>query len=138
MIAYLTRKEKFCAAHRLWVKDWSEDKNMEVFGNCANHNFHGHNYILSVTVKGKPDPHTGMIINAKDLGKLMREKVTNVLDHTNLNLDPSFLSPEIQTTTENLVIQIWNHLEHHIKVCKLHCVELIETDKISAAYYGEK
>jgi len=137
MIVYLTRKEKFCAAHRLWVKEWSEDTNVEVFGNCANTNFHGHNYELSVTVKGTPDPLTGMIINAKDLGKLMREQITNVLDHTNLNLDPSFLSPEIQTTTENLVVQIWNQIEKHLTDCKLHCVKLVETEKISAEYYGE-
>lgn len=137
MIVYLTRKEKFCAAHRLWVHDWSEDKNMEVFGNCANNNFHGHNYVLSVTVKGTPDPKTGMIINAKELGQLMRTKITDVLDHTNLNLDPSFLAPEIQTTTENLVVQIWKHLEQHLTDCKLHHVKLVETDKISAEYYGE-
>jgi len=137
MIVYLTRKEKFCAAHRLWVNEWSEDKNMEVFGNCANNNFHGHNYILSVTVKGEPDPLTGMIINAKDLGKLMREKITNILDHTNLNLDPSFLSPKLQTTTENLVVQIWNHLQSHLTDCTLHHVKLVETEKISAEYYGE-
>lgn len=137
MIVYLTRKEQFNAAHRLWVYDWTEEENQRVFGNCANKNFHGHNFKLYVTVKGEPNPQTGMIMNAKDLGRIMREQVVDVLDHTNLNLDPNFLDERLQTTTENLVIQIWHHLQRHIKDCDLHCVRLEETDKIAAEYYGE-
>ncbi len=137
MIVYLTRKEQFNAAHRLWVYDWSEEKNRSVFGNCSNKNFHGHNFKLFVTVKGTPNPETGMIINAKDLGRIMREQVVDVLDHTNLNLDPNFLDERLQTTTENLVIQIWHHLQRFLKDCDLHCVRLEETDKIAAEYYGE-
>lgn len=137
MIVYLTRKEQFNAAHRLWVYDWNEEENLRVFGSCANKNFHGHNYSLYVTIKGTPNIETGMIMNAKELGRIMREQVTDVLDHTNLNLDPNFLDERLQTTTENLVIQIWDQLQQHIKNCELHCVKLEETDKISAEYYGE-
>ena len=75
-MVYLTRAERFNAAHKLWVADWSEEKNIEVFGKCSNKNWHGHNYTLFVTVKGQPHPQTGFIIDAKKLGKLIKEVVT--------------------------------------------------------------
>ena len=137
MIVYLTRKETFNAAHQLWVTAWSEEKNMAIFGKCANKNFHGHNYELSVTVKGKPDPVLGYIMDAKVLGKLIQTKICDVLDHTNLNLDDNFLPNDILPTTENLVYYIWKELEPHIEGCQLHCIKLQETPKISAEYYGE-
>ncbi len=138
MIVYLTRKETFNAAHQLWVKHWSEEKNFEVFGKCANKNFHGHNYELIVTVKGTPDPITGFLMDVKVLGKLIQEKVCDVLDHSNLNLDENFLPDNILPSTENLVYYIWKELEPHIPVgVKLHCVKLCETAKIYCEYFGE-
>ncbi|WP_235298365.1 6-pyruvoyl trahydropterin synthase family protein [Portibacter marinus] len=136
-MVYLTRIEKFNAAHKLWVKDWSEEKNREVFGKCSNKNWHGHNYKLLVTVKGKPDPVTGFVIDAKKLSKLIRVHVTDKLDHSNLNLDVDFIPRNTMPTTENLVILIWNELKPHLDSCTLHCVKLIETDTIYAEYYGE-
>jgi 6-pyruvoyltetrahydropterin/6-carboxytetrahydropterin synthase len=138
-MVYLTRVEKFNAAHKLWVEAWSNEKNAEVFGKCANHNWHGHNYTLYVTVKGKPDPITGFVIDAKLLSGLIHEHVIEQLDHRNLNLDVAFIPKDIQPTTENLVMLIWQQLEAALAPsnCKMHMIRLVETDKIYAEYYGE-
>lgn len=134
---YLTRIERFNAAHKLWVNEWSEEKNLEIFGKCANKNWHGHNYSLHITVSGTPDPYTGFIIDAKVLANLIQDHVTTDLDHSNLNLDVDWIPKNIQPTTENLVVLIWNRLEHLLVNCSLHCVKLIETETIYAEYYGE-
>ncbi len=90
-MVYLTRIEHFNAAHKLYNPNWSKDKNDEVFGKCANENWHGHNFELYVTIKGQPDPDTGFIFDAKKLGALVNEKVTGKLDHKNLNVDVDFM-----------------------------------------------
>ncbi len=136
-MVYLTRRERFNAAHQLWVKDWSTKKNFEVFGKCANTNFHGHNYTLFVTVKGTPDVHTGFITNAADLSKLIKDVITEKLDHKNLNMDVDFIPEGMQPTTENLVVCIWNELVPHITDCSLHAIRLHETENIYAEYFGE-
>ncbi|MEM9549089.1 MAG: 6-carboxytetrahydropterin synthase [Bacteroidota bacterium] len=133
---YVTRVERFNAAHKLWVNDWSEDKNFEVFGKCANKNWHGHNYRLEVTVKGTPDPVTGFVMDAKKLGDLIKREVTEKLDHMNLNLDVDFLK-DMQPTSENLCISIWGILDKHITECSLYSVKLYETETIFAEYKGE-
>lgn len=133
---YITRVERFNAAHKLWVDEWSEEKNFQVFGKCSNKNWHGHNYRLEVTVKGTPDPITGFIIDAKKLGVIMKDEVTELLDHKNLNLDIEELK-EVQPTSENLTIFIWNRLIDHIETCELYSVKLYETDTIYAEYRGE-
>lgn len=138
-MVYLTRVERFNAAHKLWVADWSAEKNIEVFGKCSNKNWHGHNYTLFVTVKGQPHPQTGFIIDAKKLGKIIKDVVTEKLDHSNLNLDVDFIPKHLQPTTENMVMLIWQQLEQHIiaEGARLHCVKLVETETIFAEYYGE-
>jgi len=134
---YLTRKEHFNAAHRLFNPKWSDVENEVIFGKCANKHFHGHNYNLFVTVKGEPDPDTGLIINAKNLSILINKKVADKLDHKNLNLEVEFLAGIIPST-ENLAKAIWQQLEPHLQgSCKLHCVRLFETENIFAEYYGE-
>lgn len=133
---YLTRRERFCAAHRLFVAGWSDEKNMEIFGNCSNKNWHGHNYILYVTVKGEPDPVTGMIINATELKKIIRSEVIDHLDHKNLNLDVEFMQGKMPTA-ENLVKIIWQRLAPYAKGFALHRVRIYETENIYADYYGE-
>ncbi len=139
MKVYLTRRERFNAAHKLWVEDWSEEQNKEVFGKCSNKNWHGHNYDLFVTVKGAPDPVTGFIMNVKDLSKILKRRVVDKLDHSNLNMDVDFIPKGIQPTTENLVVFIWREIEEEIKEngAELHCVKLYETENIFAEYYGE-
>lgn len=127
----------FNAAHKLWVKQWSDEKNWEMFGKCANKNWHGHNYQLFVTVKGEPDPVTGFVMDAKALKDLVERVVVDKLDHSNLNLDVDFIPEGMQPTTENLAVLIWQQLEPHITGCKLHCIKLTETENIAAEYYGE-
>lgn len=136
-MVYLTRIERFNAAHKLWVESWSEKKNFEVFGKCANKNWHGHNYKLEVTIKGIPDPVTGFIVDAKQLSKIIIKNVIDKLDHCNLNLDVDFIPRDMQATTENLVILIWQQIEQNIPNGSLHRVKLIETETIYAEYYGE-
>ncbi len=136
-MVYLTRKERFNAAHKLWVAEWSEKKNFKVFGKCANKNWHGHNYDLYVTVKGAPDPQTGFVMDAKKLSKIIKKEITNKVDHSNLNLDVDFIPKGMQPTTENLAILFWKQLEPKIKGCKLHSIKLHETETIFAEYFGE-
>ncbi len=137
---YITRIERFNAAHKLWVDTWTEEQNREVFGKCSNKNWHGHNYTLHVTIKGWPDPVTGFIMDVKKLSDIIRSEVTEHLDHSNLNLDVDFIPKGLQPTTENLVLLIWQRLEAALaaQTCHLHAVKLWETETIYAEYYGER
>ena len=138
-MVYLTRLERFNAAHRLWVDDWSEEKNKEIFGKCCNKNWHGHNYALYVTVKGKPDLTTGFIIDVKKLSRIVKDSVIEKLDHSNLNLDVDFIQKNVQPTTENLTVLIWRELQPIIAAegVQLHSIKLSETENIYAEYFGE-
>ena len=135
---YVTRREHFNAAHKLYNPGWSDEKNLEMFGKCANPNWHGHNYELFVTVKGNINPETGYIANLKDLSTIIKTHITEKLDHKNLNLDIDFMKG-MMTTTENVAITIWKQLEPHVKKlnCVLHCVKLYETQNNFVEYYGE-
>src|SRR6187401_3515352 len=94
-MVYITRIEHFNAAHKLYNPGWSREKNHEVFGKCANENWHGHNFELYVTIKGDPDPETGFIFDAKKLGGLINERVIEKLDHRNLNVDVDFMKGKL-------------------------------------------
>lgn len=135
---YLTRVEHFNAAHKLYNDNWTPEKNKEVFGKCANVNWHGHNYELHVTVKGDVNPETGFVFNAKALGDLVKLHVVEKVDHNNLNMDVDFMAGKF-TSAENLAIGIWDELKPHIERmnAQLHCVKLIETRNIYVEYYGE-
>lgn len=133
---YLTRHEHFNAAHKLYNPAWTEEKNVEVFGKCANTNWHGHNYELIVTVKGNVDPETGFLMDAKKLSDLLNTRVCDKLDHRNLNLDVDFMKGRL-TSTENLAIAIWEQLAPHLPAgVILHCVKLYETPRICVEYFG--
>jgi 6-pyruvoyltetrahydropterin/6-carboxytetrahydropterin synthase len=134
---YITRKEHFNAAHKLFNPNWSEEQNETVFGKCANKNWHGHNYELFVTVKGEINPETGFVVNLKELSTLIRRDVTDVLDHKNLNLDVAGMP--VMPSTENVAIFIWNILQGKIKGmgAALHCIKLYETDSNYVEYFGE-
>ena len=140
-MVYLTRSEHFNAAHKLYNPAWTYEKNEEVFGKCANENWHGHNFDLIVTVKGMPDPDTGFVIDLKKLSTLIRVEVTEKLDHKNLNLDVDFMKNKL-ASCENLVIEIWKILEPKIssisKFGKLHSIRLFETPRNYVEYYGEQ
>jgi len=137
-MVYLTRVEHFNAAHKLYNPNWSIEKNDEVFGKCANENWHGHNFELYVTIKGNPDPDTGFIFDAKKLGTIIQEKIVEKIDHRNLNLDVDFMQGKL-CSIENLVVGIWNELEPNLPgSIQLHCLKLVETSKIYVEYYGDK
>ena len=134
---HITRRERFTAAHRLFRPEWTDEKNTEVFGGCANPNWHGHNYELFVTVKGNVDPALGYVMNLKDLSRILRNNVISKLDHRNLNVDVDFLK-NIMTSTENVAIAIWNEIEPEIRQLgvQLHCVKLVETENNFVEYFG--
>lgn len=136
-MVYLTRIEHFNAAHKLYNPTWSREKNDAVFGKCANDNWHGHNYELYVTVKGQPDPDTGFVFDVKRLSLLIREHVTEKIDHLNLNLDVAFMKGKM-CSTENLAIGIWEQLKPHLPAgVQLHAIKLYETPRIFVEYFGE-
>ena len=137
---YVSRKEHFNAAHKLANPNWSKEKNEEVFGPCANENWHGHNFELIVTVKGNPDPETGFVIDLKKLSTLIRQHVIEKLDHKNLNMDVDFMQGKM-ASTETLAIEIWKILSPEIEsaagTAKLHCITLYETPRNFVEYFGE-
>ena len=136
---YITRRETFNAAHKLSREEWSPEKNLEVFGKCSNHNWHGHNFQLFVTVKGIPNPETGFVINLKTLSKILKEKVIEEIDHKNLNLDVPFLKG-IMASTENIAIAIWDLIEEDVRQNggELAHIRIIETENNFVDYYGGK
>lgn len=136
-MVYLTRLEHFNAAHKLYNPNWSKEKNDEMFGLCANENWHGHNFDLFVTIKGEPDPDTGFLMDVKKLKLIIKEQVITKVDHKNLNLDVAFLKGKM-CSTENLAIGIWNELVPHLpENVQLHCIKLYETPRIYVEYYGD-
>jgi 6-pyruvoyltetrahydropterin/6-carboxytetrahydropterin synthase len=139
MMIYITRKEHFNAAHRMYREEWSEEKNAEVFGKCANPNWHGHNYNLFVTVKGEVTHATGYLIDLKDLKVIINEYVIEKLDHMNINKDVPFMAGKM-ASTELLCIEIFNQLKAPIEKHEgvfLHSVKLYETENNSAEYFGD-
>ena len=122
------RKVTFNAAHKLYRKDWSDEKNKEVFGLCANENFHGHNYQLDVKVVGEIDPETGYVIDLNELKAIIQHEVHDRFDHQNLNLDcPEF--KDLNPTGENIVVVIYNLLRAKIDTTYELQVRLYETER---------
>jgi 6-pyruvoyltetrahydropterin/6-carboxytetrahydropterin synthase len=134
---YQTRRERFCAAHRMFKKEWSDEVNQKVFGKCSNPNWHGHNYVLWVTVKGEPSAEHGFVMNMNILKQIILENVINKIDHKNINLEVDFMKGRI-ATTENLAISIWNALNPFIEKegASLHRIKIEETENNSIEYYG--
>ncbi len=139
-MVFVTRKEHFNAAHKLYNPRWSKERNEEVFGPCANENWHGHNFDLYVTVKGQPDPETGLVMDFKALSTLVKNEVLEKLDHKNLNLDVDFMTGKM-ASAEVLVIEIWKILKPAIKNLtafgKLHSIKLYETPRNFVEYYED-
>ena len=135
---YITRRERFNAAHRLFKPDYSEEKNLEVFGKCSNPNWHGHNYELFVTVKGDINPETGFLVNLKKLSKIIRDTVIQKLDHKNINLEVDFMKGKL-ASTENLAVGIWEELKPLISELntQLHCVKVVESENNYVEYFGK-
>lgn len=134
---YITRRERFNAAHKLFREEWSDEKNLEVFGKCANPNWHGHNYELFVTVKGEIDSETGYVLDLRTLKDIIRKHVIDKLDHKNVNLDVDFMHGKM-ASSEIICMEIFHQLEPHIVGAggELHCVKLVETENNYVEYFG--
>lgn len=137
-IAYITRRERFCAAHRLFNPGFSDEQNEAIYGECSNEHWHGHNFELLVTVRGPVNPQIGYVVNLKVVSQIIKERVISKLDHRNLNLDVDFMHGQIPST-ENLAVAIWAQLEapmNDIGV-ELHCVRVQETENNYVEYFGD-
>jgi len=133
----VTRRLHFCAAHRLGRAEWSVEENRNAFGDCANPNWHGHNYELDVTVAGEVDRETGFVLDLKELRDLVESTVLIDVDHRNLNMDVAWLDG-VNPTTENLVVAIWRRLVDHIPGnAELVRLVLWETPRNYVEYAGE-
>lgn len=139
-MVYVSRKEHFNAAHKLYNPAWTPEQNAEVFGPCANANWHGHNFDLIVTVKGKADPDTGFVVDLKKLSRLIRTEVIDQVDHKNLNTDVPFMEGKL-ASCENLVIEFWKILAPRVpqisKFGSLHAIKLYETPRNFVEYFGD-
>ena len=131
---FITKQYKFCAAHRYWNTDWSEEENKNIFGKDVY--IHGHNYLLDITIFGPIDEKSGFIINLKTLNKLMENKVVNVFDHSQIEADIDWFENR-QPSTENMVMFIWGQIVDHISSpAKLYSIKLQETPTIYTEYFG--
>ncbi|MGO8757297.1 MAG: 6-pyruvoyl trahydropterin synthase family protein [Terracidiphilus sp.] len=144
---FLTRRATFSASHYYWNEAWTEEKNRQVFGRCANRNGHGHNYTLEVTVAGEVDPVTGFVVDLKGLRDVIEREVLDAYDHKHLNLDAPEFARAIPTT-ENIAIAAWKRLEPAINRsnggsggavggARLSRIRVYETPEIFAEYRGE-
>jgi len=136
-MVFITRRERFNAAHKLFREEWTQEQNTAVFGKCANPNWHGHNYELFVTVKGEINPQTGFVVDLKDLRDIINKEVIDKIDHSNINLDVDFMKGKL-ASTEVLAVEIWNQLLPHIEKdgVKLHGIKLYETENNFVEYFG--
>ena len=132
---YITRKLEFCASHRLFNPEYSDEKNARVFGLCNNPNGHGHNYVMEVTVRGEVHPETGMVLDLKALKKLVNEEIILKVDHKNLNVDVPFLK-DVIPTAENLAIRFWEALEDKLTGGELYEIKLYESERNFVIYRG--
>ncbi|MHC5310778.1 6-carboxytetrahydropterin synthase [Myroides sp. LJL116] len=132
----VSRKAHFNAAHRLFRKEWSDQKNQAVFGKCNNPNYHGHNYELIVHVSGQVDPMTGFVMDLKVLSDLIELHIEDAFDHKNLNLDvPEFA--DLIPTAENIAVVIWQKLRNFIPKDNDLEVVLYETPRNFVSFKGE-
>lgn len=137
---YVSRKEHFNAAHKLYNPNWSREKNEAVFGPCANENWHGHNFDLIVTIKGKPDPETGFVVDLKQLSQVIKKTIIDRVDHKNLNEDVDFMRGKM-ASCEILVEEFWKILAPEVaKITphgQLHSIRLFETRNNFVEFFGE-
>ena len=132
-MVYITRIEHFNAAHKLFNPSWTKEKNEDVFGKCANENWHGHNFDLYVTIKGTPDPETGFVYDAKKLSVIVKDHVIEKLDHKNLNLDTGLFTDK-NPTAENICIVIFDIMRKLIDPAFDIQVRLYETERNFVEY----
>ena len=130
------RRITFNAAHRLFNAEWTDEKNLEVFGKCSNPNYHGHNYVLETWVEGSVDPETGYVIDLKILKKVLNEEISERFDHRNLNLD-CLEFRELKPSAENIAIVIWRIIRGKLDAQYSITVRLWETENNVVEYDGK-
>jgi 6-pyruvoyltetrahydropterin/6-carboxytetrahydropterin synthase len=132
----VTRRVRFNAAHRVHNPAFSDEENERLFGKCNNPNWHGHNYILDVSVEGEVEPGTGYVLDLAALKGIIRREVVDVVDHRNLNLDVPFMR-DVIPTSENIAVAFWRRLEPHVAPARLVRLVLWETENNYVEYRGE-
>jgi 6-pyruvoyltetrahydropterin/6-carboxytetrahydropterin synthase len=134
---HIIRREHFSAAHRLFLPEYNDEQNFDIFGKCSNPNWHGHNYIVYVTIRGEADPVTGLVIHLRHVSQLIKERVLEKVDHKNLNLEVDFLKGRVPTS-ENVAIGIWHELEEGIRKLggELYCIRLEQSENNIVEYFG--
>ncbi|CAF96233.1 unnamed protein product [Tetraodon nigroviridis] len=135
-IGYITRVQSFSACHRLHSIHLSDEENKKVYGKCNNPNGHGHNYKAEITVRGKIDHVTGMVMNLTDLKRCIEEVIMDPLDHKNLDKDVPYFAT-VASTTENLAVYIWDNMAKVLPPSVLYEIKIHETDKNIVMYRGE-
>jgi 6-pyruvoyltetrahydropterin/6-carboxytetrahydropterin synthase len=135
-MVYITRRETFSAAHRLYNPAWGDERNEHVFGKDANPHGHGHTYTLEVTVRGQVDPETGMVLDLRDLRDIIRRAIIAKVDHANLNVDVEFLRG-VLPSAENIVVACWQQLAPALGPVQLFRLRLWESENNGVEYYGE-
>ena len=133
---YVTRRAEFSASHFYHNPDLSEEENRRIFGKCANPHGHGHNYTLEVTVAGDINPTTGMVMDLKDLKKLLEAEVLELMDHKFLNKEVPVFTTKLPTT-ENIAVEIWKLIQPKLRVGQLHRIKLYETPDLYVEYFGK-
>ena len=131
----ITKKYHFCASHKYGNADWSEEKNLEVFG--KDYNTHGHNYILEVSVTGPIDQGSGWLVDLKKLGQIVKKYVVNVLDHSQIEVDIEWFKGK-QPSSENILVWAWGEIAPRLERGILHRLRLVETHSIYTDYYGPR
>ena len=129
----ITKKYHFCASHKYGNADWSEEKNLEVFG--KDYNTHGHNYVLEVSVTGPIDQGSGWLVDLKKLGQIVKKYVVNVLDHSQIGEDIEWFKGK-QPSSENILVWAWDEIAPRLERGTLHQLRLVETHSIYTDYYG--
>lgn len=132
----MTRRAEFAASHYYHNPQFSAEENRRTFGKCNNPHGHGHNYTVEVTVAGEVDPTTGMVMDLKELKRLLEKEVLEVMDHRFLNAEVPAFATTIPTT-ENIAIEIWRLLAPKLELGKLHRIRLYETPDLFVDYFGE-
>jgi 6-pyruvoyltetrahydropterin/6-carboxytetrahydropterin synthase len=134
---FVTRRERFNAAHRMFNPHWNDEKNEKVYGKCSNPNWHGHNYVLYVTVKGEVHKEIGYVVNLKTLSKIINKYIIDKIDHKNINIEVEFMKGVVPSA-ENLAIGIWNELLPHVTELgvEMHCIKVEETENNFVEYFG--
>ena len=129
----ITKKYRFCAAHKYGNEEWSDEKNLKIFG--KDYNNHGHNYVLEVSITGPVDPDSGWLVDLKHLNEIVKNHVVELLDHSQIEQDIDWFKDK-QPSSENILIWSWDEISPRLQQGNLQRLRLVETHSIHTDYYG--